>query len=231
MAAFSKTRRQVLGLLGAAAFPQAALAATYVDLALVLAIDCSYSVDANEFQLQLSGTGQALLDSKTFEAIVRGPNQKIAISVFLWSDPESQFVMVPWHLIAKPSDALEVADTLLRIPRNLYRGTTATGSALLFAKSLLEGAPPALRRVVDVSTDGVRNTGAAIISARDQLVEAGITINGLAIENEINDLSVYMKQSVIGGDGHFVIRANDYNAYAEAFRTKLLREIANANLT
>ena len=231
MAAFNKTRRQVLALLGATAMPQAVHAATQVDLALVLAIDCSYSVDATEFQLQLRGTGQALLDSKTFEAISRGPNQKIAISVFLWSDPQSQFVMVPWHLIARQSDATEVADILLRVPRNIYRGTTATGSALLFAKSLLETAPPALRRVVDVSTDGVRNTGAAINSARDALIADGITINGLAIENEIEDLSHYMIESVIGGDGHFIIRANDYDAYAEAIKVKLLKEIANANLT
>ena len=96
MAAFNRMRRQVLSLLGATAFPKMVHAATQVDLALVLAIDCSYSVDAAEFQLQLRGTGQALLDSKTFEAISRGPNQKIAISVFLWSDPESQFVIVPW---------------------------------------------------------------------------------------------------------------------------------------
>ena len=230
MAAFIKTRRQVLGLLGATAFPQVALAATQVDLALVLAIDCSYSVDATEFQLQLRGTGQALLDSKTFEAISRGPNQKIAISVFLWSDPESQFVIVPWHLIARPSDAVEVADILLRVPRNIYRGTTATGSALLFAKSLLATAPSAIRRVVDVSTDGVRNTGVDVAAARDALVADGITVNGLAIENEVKDISEYMERSVIGGDGHFVVSAANFDAYAATIKVKLLKEISNANL-
>ena len=230
MSVFNKTRRQLLSVLASTAFPQLVHAATQVDLALVLAIDCSYSVDATEFQLQLRGTGQALLDSKTFEAISRGPNQKIAISVFLWSDPESQFVIVPWHLIAKPSDAVEIADTLLRIPRNIYRGTTATGSALLFAKSLLETAPSAIRRVVDVSSDGVRNTGVDVAAARDVLVADGITINGLAIKNEVKDLSAYMEQSVIGGDGHFVMTADDYNAYAATIKIKLLKEITNANL-
>lgn len=230
MAAFKKTRRQILGLLGATLCPQKVIAATQVDLALVLAIDCSYSVDATEFQLQLRGTGQALLDPKTFEAISRGPNKKIAISVFLWSDPESQFVIVPWKLITKPSDAAEVADTLLRIPRNIYRGTTATGSALLFAKSLLGTAPRAIRRVVDVSSDGVRNTGADIATARDALVADGITINGLAIVNEVKDVAEYMAQSVIGGDGHFVIAANDYDDYGATIKVKLLKEITNANL-
>ena len=230
MVCYKKTRREILGLLGATLFPQQLLAATRVDLALVLAIDCSYSVDATEFQLQLRGTGQALLDPKTFEAISRGPNQKIAISVFLWSDPENQFVIVPWHLIARPSDASEIADTLLRIPRNIYRGTTATGSALLFAKSLLATAPPAIRRVVDVSSDGVRNTGVDVAIVRDALVADGITINGLAIENEVKDMEEYMAQSVIGGDGHFVMRATDYNAYAATIKIKLLKEISNANL-
>ena len=221
----------MLGTLAATALPSPALATTVVDLALVLAIDCSYSVDPNEFQLQLRGTGQALLDSKTFEAISRGPNKKIAISVFLWSDPDSQFVIIPWHLIATPSDAFEIANILLKTPRDLYRGTTATGSALLFAKSMLKTAPASLRRVVDVSTDGIRNTGAEIVSARDELMADGITINGLAIESDTRDLSEYMTKFVIGGDGHFVVRANDYDAYSAAIKIKLLREIENANLT
>jgi len=88
-----------------------------------------------------------------------------------------------------------------------------------------------LRRVVDVSTDGIRNTGAEIVSARDELVADGITINGLAIESDTKDLSEYLTKFVIGGDGHFVVRANDYDAYSAAIKIKLLREIENANLT
>ena len=231
MAKMMHTRRQALALLGAGILAPAAMATVQVDLALVLAIDCSYSIDTTEYQRQMRGTGQAFLDSKILEAISRGPNQKIAVSAFFWSDPDRQYVIVPWRLLAKASDAIEIADIFLRAPRDIYRGSTATGSALLFAKSMLDNAPSSLRRVVDVSTDGVSNTGYSVTSARDKLVEADITINGLAIANEVHDLADYVQNNVIGGNGHFMITANDFNAYTEAIKTKLLKEITNADLS
>ena len=44
-------------------------AAVDVDLALVLAIDCSLSVDDYDYRLQLRGTGQAILDSGLVQLI------------------------------------------------------------------------------------------------------------------------------------------------------------------
>ena len=43
-----------------------------VDLALVLAVDCSYSVDAAEFRLQMQGLAQAFRRNDIHEAIRRG---------------------------------------------------------------------------------------------------------------------------------------------------------------
>ena len=231
MALIHYTRRQMLGYLAAGIYASPALSATQVDLALVLAIDSSYSIDPYEYQLQMRGTGQAFLDSKILEAISRGPNKKIAISAFFWSDPDKQYVIIPWRLVAKTQDIIEIADIFLRAPRDIYRGSTATGSALMFAKSMLDNAPPSLRRVVDVSTDGECNTGFSVTTARDLLVDADITINGLAIVNEIHDLRAYVESNIVGGQGHFVITANDFNAYTSAIKMKLLKEIGNADLS
>ena len=225
------SRRSFIGLLGVAGLPQSAFAGPQVDLALVLAIDCSYSVDPSEYQLQMRGTGQAFLDPQVLEAVQRGPSKKIAISAFLWSDETVQYVIVPWRLFATVADGHEIAQVFLRAPRDLYRGSTATGSALLFAQSLLDSAPSSLRRVVDVSTDGFANTGDKIPKVRPQLIANGITINGLAIENEARDLTTYLETEVTGGDGHFVIKAENFEAYAAAIKTKLLKEISNADLS
>ncbi len=225
------SRRSFFGLFGAFGLPQSAFAATQVDLALVLAIDCSYSVDPTEYQLQMRGTGQAFLDPQVLEAVTRGPRKKIAISAFLWSDEDVQYVIVPWRLFATVADGREIAEIFLRAPRDLYRGSTATGSALLFAQSLLDSAPASLRRVVDVSTDGYANTGDKVPKVRGQLIANAITINGLAIENEARDLTTYLQTEVTGGDGHFVIRAENYEAYAAAIKMKLLKEISNADLS
>ena len=225
------SRRSLIGLFGAFGLPLNAFAATKVDLALVLAIDCSYSVDPTEYQLQMRGTGQAFLDPQVLDAVKRGPAKKIAISAFLWSDETFRYVIVPWRLFASVADGKEIAEVFLRAPRDLYRGSTATGSALLFARSLLESAPASLRRVVDISTDGYANTGDKVPKVRAQLIADGITINGLAIENEARDLATYLQTEVTGGDGHFVIKAENYEAYAAAIKIKLLKEISNADLS
>ena len=225
------SRRSFLVSIGSMLFPCTALAATQVDLALVLAIDCSYSVDSTEYQLQMRGTGQAFLDPQVLQAVQRGPRKKIAVSAFLWSDENVQYVIVPWRLFATVADGQEIADIFLRAPRNLYRGSTATGSALLFAQSLLQSAPPSLRQVIDISTDGYANTGDKMPKAREQVIENGITINGLAIENEARDLSAYLQTEVTGGNGHFVIKVENYEAYASAIKMKLLKEISNADLS
>jgi hypothetical protein len=57
------------------------------------------------------------------------------------------------------------------------------------------------------------------------VVEAGTTINGLAIVNEEPDLEDYYREHVIGGPGAFALRADDYQAFARAILAKLLQEI------
>ena len=59
----------------------------------------------------------------------------------------------------------------------------------------------------------------------------GITINGLTILNEWPTLDTYFESNVVGGTGHFVIPANDYEAYGEAIFRKLLREITGPGIT
>jgi hypothetical protein len=225
------SRRSLLSALGAVCLPRIVFAGTQVDLALVLAIDCSYSVDPTEYQLQMRGTGQAFLDPQVLDAVQRGPRKKIAVSAFLWSDETVQYVILPWRLFATVADGREIAEVFLRAPRDLYRGSTATGSALLFAQSLLDGAPASLRRVVDVSTDGYANTGDKLPNVRAQIIANDITINGLAIENEARDLTTYLETEVTGGNGHFVMKAENFEAYAAAIKAKLLKEISNADLS
>ena len=79
--------------------------------------------------------------------------------------------------------------------------------------------------MIDISGDGVDNSGERPPSARDLAVAAGTTINGLTILNEVNNLAIYFKEVVVGGPGNFVIVANDYGAYRSAIKRKLLREI------
>jgi hypothetical protein len=203
-----------------------------VDLALVLAIDCSFSVDTSEFRLQMQGLGQAFRRREVHDAIAQGTNGRIAISVFQWSDDRSQLIVVPWTIVDGPTAANALADQLETMPRKLAEGGTSISSAMRFAAAMLQAAPVRSERLVmDISSDGRNNIGVSTDRVRNEIVRRGITINGLVIINEWPTLDKYFEQQVVGGPSHFVIVANDYPAYAEAIYRKLLREITGPGIS
>ena len=226
MPSFTPSRREFLGGLMASALGGPAVAAEGVDLALVLAIDCSLSVDDYDYRLQLRGTGQALIDSGLLQVIEQGENHVIAVSAFLWSSPKAQQMIVPWRILRSGAEASAVAEQVLNATRTISAGATATGNALAFAEGLLASAPPANRRVIDVSTNGPSNMGVAVEPLRDRLVANGVVINGLAVTDAYPDLASYMRGHVTGGENSFVIEAGNFNAYTLAIRQKLFREIS-----
>ncbi len=230
-------RRRVLALSGAAAAgllagPSSAQVGGEVDLILVLAVDCSYSVDSREFRLQMDGIGKAFQTREVQRAIESGPLGRIAVTVFQWSDAENQSLSTPWTVIDGAASANAFAQKMFTIERELAEGGTAIGAAILFGAAALTAAPfTAIRKVIDISSDGRNNRGEIVDLARDEVTSRGITINGLAILNEWPTLDVYFRKSVVGGPYHFVLPANDYDAYREAIYRKLLKEITGPGLS
>lgn len=202
-----------------------------VDLALVLAIDCSFSVDSREFAVQMEGLGRAFMTDAVKQAIAQGVRQRIAVTAVQWSDDRNQMVVLPWTIVSGGADADRLGRVLMAIPRGLTEGGTSISTALTFSAALFTTAPAAERRVIDVSTDGRNNSGPPVPPVRDRVVAQGITINGLTILNEWPTLDTYFEGNVAGGPGHFVIPASDYDAYGEAILRKLLREITGPGIT
>jgi hypothetical protein len=203
-----------------------------LDLALVLGVDCSYSVDAVEFGLQMQGLAQAFRRSDIHEAIRRGAKGKIAVIVMEWSDENKQQVLGSWTVLDTPASALAFAEHIAGSGRELAPGSTAIGDALRFAASVLVTAPFQVdRRVVDISSDGYNNSGDPVTIARDEVVARGITINGLPILNEFPTLDRYFKQQVIGGPNHFMISVRDYDTFGSAIARKLLQEITGPGVS
>jgi len=202
-----------------------------VDLALVLAIDCSFSVDAHEFAVQMRGLAQAFRSPAVKKAIAQGVRQRIAVTAVQWSDDRNHKIVVPWTVVSSASDADALANVFLHTQRQLTEGGTSLSMALTFSSALFAAAPSAERQVIDVSTDGRNNSGPPVAPARDRVVAQGVTINGLTILNEWPTLNTYFEANVAGGPGHFVIPANDYDAYVEAIQRKLVREITGPGVT
>jgi hypothetical protein len=202
-----------------------------VDVALILAIDCSFSVDSNEYRLQMEGLGQALLGPEILEAIKHSPHQQMAILVMQWSDQDNQQVVLPWTKISTVADINYVAAKLGSAPRQLAEGGTSMSSALAFAAVQFSNAPKAERRVIDLSTDGRNNIGLPVRVVRDKIVSEGITINGLAIRNEWPTLDIYLDAQVAGGPSYFVMSTDTYADFGVVMRRKLLKEITGPGIS
>jgi len=205
-----------------------------VDVELVIAVDVSYSMDPEEQALQREGYVLALTSNEFLQALREGANGKIAVTYFEWAGQFDQKIIMPWRLIDGPEAADAVAAEIARAPYRRASRTSIAG-ALRFAKPLFDDSGyKGLRRVIDVSGDGTNNAGPLVVLMRDEVLDAGITINGLPImlkrpyvgSMDIENLDVYYEDCVIGGPGAFVIPIREREKFIEATRTKLVLEVA-----
>jgi hypothetical protein len=203
-----------------------------VDLQLVLAVDSSGSINADEFRLQMEGLTTAFRNPLILDAIRRGPIGAIAVTLIEWSSVEQQHQSIAWTLISDEESIAMFADQLAVAPRFIPGGSTSVSDALNYSGRIF-GASGFIsqRRIIDVSGDGSNNSGIPPDSVRDHLVDAGIVINGLAILNDEPNLKEYYAASVIGGPGAFVLVAENYETFSVAILSKLITEIASLSGT
>src|SRR3954462_13128048 len=83
-----------------------------VDLALVLAVDASGSVDQVRFELQKQGYVAAFRHPRVIGAITSGPTQSIAVIMMQWTGPALQVVAVPWTKVSDAASANALADKI-----------------------------------------------------------------------------------------------------------------------
>ena len=216
-------------LIGAAAQAQAY---PEVDLLLVLAMDASGSIDADEFRLQREGIAESIIPPAVLAAIAANPRRAIALAMTEWGSPGGAALVVDWHRVSDTASAQVFAIAALAAPRS-RQSYNAIGDAITHAAALIAAAPfRATERVIDVAGDGPDMRSVTLApDARDAAVAQGITINGLAIEiapvtrgNE--PLHVHYERNVMGGPGAFVMVAETRRDFARAMRAKMLREIA-----
>ena len=211
-------------------------AQTSVDVALVLAVDASGSIDGDEFKLQKEGIAQAITNAEVLKAIASGRSGRIAIAYVEWGGPQMARTVVAWMIVADSGSANGFAQALLAAPRSA-QSYNAIGDAIDHAVALLAGCGcRAARRVIDISGDNVDMRSARPAhQARDEAVRQGIVINALAVLDTKTQsfagrptLAEYFEAEVIGGMGAFVITAKDRADFTRAMRQKMIQEIAGA---
>lgn len=219
-------------------FPALAKAAESVDVALVLVSDVSRSVDDSEFKMEKAGYETALLDPKVIAAIKGGPIGAIAIAYVEFAGAYEVRTVIDWQIVNDENSARRFVANLEESQRS-YWGRTSISAGIDRAMQMLAASGfEAQRRVIDVAGDGTNNSGREVNEARDDAINAGVIINGLAIINEHpvsytfahvqppGGLTNWYAENVIGGPGSFVVEVRSFEAFGEAMTRKLLNEIA-----
>lgn len=203
--------------------------------ALVLALDVSGSVDAIEYQQQVSGLAFALRDPAIQDIILDNTEQPVLLAVFEWSSQNHQYLILPWTELNSMA-ALEGAIARIERHTKVRAGLkTALGTALLFGQRLLEQHPSCWQHTIDVSADGRNNSGLSSQSVYARGFGRTI-VNALVVGNpkaasgegpgiEPSALLQYFETDVIRGPASFAMIADGYEDYARAMKEKLEREL------
>jgi hypothetical protein len=201
-----------------------------VDVALVLAVDISGSIDFEEAELQRKGIVEAFLSREVVQAIQSGSRGQIGVSVVYFSSRAFGVMDVPvnWTIVRDQASAQAFVAQFLQAPRRRGIGTSVS-DALELSRTVLDSVPyRAVKHIIDVSGDGVNNAGRPVLQVREEVLAKGVTINALAIidYSTPQDLDRYFERCVIGGAGAFVLQAKGFVDFARAMRRKLVLEIS-----
>lgn len=196
------------------------------ELALVIALDVSRSVDKYEYVLMRNGIGAALLDDEVIGLIEWMPGGMM-VTVTQWGGSGQQRQPIGWTHLDDRESVVTFVEHLVKIDRGFWMADTSVSEALLHAESTFRASPRLCRRhVIDVSGDGVSNAGPEVRPISITVGQRGVTINGLVVDGARPDPVPYFLTEVIRGPLSFVEIANSYDDYERAMKRKLLRELA-----
>ncbi len=199
------------------------------DIALVLAVDGSGSIDDSEYALQRQGYAEAFRASKVLAAL-EGAGM-VDLAVVFWGDSAMPVQVLPWQRLNQGKGAEQFARVIEGAPRQVA-GATGIGKGLWAALDLLDDPERcAYRSLINVSGDGVESLGPrpdSVINLRDSRERArmeGVTINALSISDQDGVLTEWFRKAVITGPGAFVIQVSSFDDFADAIAEKIAREV------
>jgi nucleoside-diphosphate-sugar epimerase len=217
------TFRAMAAAFGAASvFAAGQAVAIPVALELSLLVDVSGSVDNAEYLTQRGGYAAAFRNP-VIQALIASKPGGIAVNYIEWASGNEQSEQIAWTQITDAASADAFADALDAVAR-AFTGLTGPGSAINFAVPLFINNFEGDRQVIDVSGDGVQNSGADTSDARDAALAAGIdALNGLAIGGA--GITAFYQNNIQGGTGSFTIGVSTFTDFPPAVLTKIGREI------
>ena len=223
-------RRALTALAAGLALLWAGTAQAACRLALVLALDVSASVDADDYDLQRLGLAAALDSPDVRHAILEGAGGHVALAVFEWSGRFQQKMHLDWIALHTPGDIDRAVVALGGMTRSRDDMPTSVGQALGYAATLLRRGPTCDRQVIDLSGDGINNEGFGPALAYRHFPLRDVVVNGLAILGDDPEVMAFYRREVLHGPGAFLEVAAGFDGFEIAMTRKLYREINNIML-
>ena len=202
-------RHWLLVLFAVFAFPPPlapARAGEAVDLAIVVSLDRSHSIDEADAESQINGLIFTLRQTAFADVVAGGRLGGIGLSVVTWSSFGHHETILPWVRIAGRADAALAASILeadfLRQKAARHGSLTDIALAIEVGIDQLDRLPwAASRRVINVVADGVSNIRRLAAVDRDDALARGIVVNGLIMAHgeAVEPLAEHFRREVIGG--------------------------------
>lgn len=207
----------------------ASQASACFDVAIVLAVDGSDSIDDEEYAFQKAAISAAFRDKAVISALREAG--VVAVSAVFWGDANLPTQELDWFVIDRGDGTESFAREIENNHRVVF-GNTDIGNGIWSALTLLSGSSLCARTsIVDISGDGRETLGPkrseviSLYQARRRAKQMDVTINALVVSDE-GDLASYYAKKVIVGPGAFVMDIRSYADYSDAIRKKLIRELS-----
>jgi hypothetical protein len=185
-----------------------------IPIELALVVDASGSISSSEWQIQMQGYNNAILD-------VLPTDGTVAVSVIRFAQTAS--VVRSMTLIDSVTARNDLASFFTTLSQAGNGTTTCISCGIIAAEGTFSGS--ATRSIIDVSTDGVWNTGvnpagpAATIGTSRWAVDVGRAdvVNAIGIGTSTAPNFAY-------GEGSFSLLAASFQAFEPVLIEKLRRE-------
>ncbi|MCV2873443.1 DUF1194 domain-containing protein [Defluviimonas sp. WL0050] len=210
--------------------------------ALAIGLDVSGSVDQREFVLQVQGLAAALSSDAVRAVLLEAPGYPVALAVYDWSGAEHQRLILDWVEITDEVVLERVAGVIATAVRIERSPATGVGAAMLYGDALLAQRTDCPRAALDLTGDGLNNSGP---QPRDIVLPGrvpDVTVNALVIgvnrdegwdggDPGVAELTAWFTAEVIRGPDAFVEVALGFEDFAAAMERKLLRELAELTVS
>jgi hypothetical protein len=199
-----------------------------VSTELLLLVDVSGSIDADEYARQKTGYVDAF-NSPAIQSVISGLPGGIAAAYVEWSGASEQNLAVDWMPLTDATSAEAFATAINGVIRS-FGGLTAPGSAINFGASLFNDNGFEGAMVIDISGDGAENDNDGTINTNTLAASTaahalGITINGLPILGSEANLDTWYQNNIATPGGGQIFPASSFDDFGSAVHDKIFREI------